>query len=497
MKRIIIIGGGIAGLSAGIFAQMNGFDSVILEKHHTPGGQCTGWDRQNHHIDGCIHWLVGTKEGTPLHTLWRQVGALDGVSIHHPDTFMTMEHPEGTVHFHRDLQLLQSSWLALSPEDRKPIQAFCDALKALHRFEIPTGKPLDLMRFSEKLRHFLSIREAALIMHRYGKTSIRGFAEKFQHPALRDALRSLLPDHYSASSILFGLGAFTKGQSSIPMGGSRALSLRMAERYRALGGTLHTGKTVERLNIQGNRVVSAQCAQGERFSGDSFVAACDAHFLFKTLLAGSYDDPAFESRFSNPDAYPLASNIYVALGYGGSVGDQPRTLSFPIRPFPIHGRPIERLQLTHYSYEPDFAPPGHTVLTCAINQFQEDLDAWMALDKDSERYKEEKRWIADAVRAAVETRFPEMRGKLKVLDVATPNTYRRYCNAYRGAFMAFLPTTAGKELLHNGRISGLENLHLSGQWLQPPGGLPVALLTGKDTIQRLCREEGRPFVQEG
>lgn len=31
MKKIVIIGGGIAGLSAGIFAQKNGFDSIIVE----------------------------------------------------------------------------------------------------------------------------------------------------------------------------------------------------------------------------------------------------------------------------------------------------------------------------------------------------------------------------------------------------------------------------------------------------------------------------------
>jgi phytoene desaturase len=69
MKKIVIIGGGIAGLSAGIFAQKNGFESTILEKHHTTGGECTGWDRRGYHIDGCIHWLVGTKEGTPIREL--------------------------------------------------------------------------------------------------------------------------------------------------------------------------------------------------------------------------------------------------------------------------------------------------------------------------------------------------------------------------------------------------------------------------------------------
>jgi len=35
MKKIVIIGGGVAGLSAGIFAQKNGFESTILEKHYS------------------------------------------------------------------------------------------------------------------------------------------------------------------------------------------------------------------------------------------------------------------------------------------------------------------------------------------------------------------------------------------------------------------------------------------------------------------------------
>jgi phytoene dehydrogenase-like protein len=89
----------------------------------------------------------------------------------------------------------------------------------------------------------------------------------------------------------------------------------------------------------------------------------------------------------------------------------------------------------------------------------------------------------------METRFPEMAGKLKLLDVASPQTYERYCNAYRGAFMAFWPTLKGKQLAHSGQIRGLDNFVLSGQWLQPPGGLPIALITGKDTIMRLCRKE--------
>lgn len=45
-KKIVIIGGGIAGLSAGIYSAMNGFDTQIIEMHTIAGGQCTAWERK-------------------------------------------------------------------------------------------------------------------------------------------------------------------------------------------------------------------------------------------------------------------------------------------------------------------------------------------------------------------------------------------------------------------------------------------------------------------
>ena len=62
-KSIIIIGAGIAGLSAGCYGQMNGYRTRIFEMHTTPGGLCTTWKRTGYKIDGCIHWLVGSWPG--------------------------------------------------------------------------------------------------------------------------------------------------------------------------------------------------------------------------------------------------------------------------------------------------------------------------------------------------------------------------------------------------------------------------------------------------
>ncbi|UCE39371.1 MAG: NAD(P)/FAD-dependent oxidoreductase [Thermoplasmata archaeon] len=60
-KSIIIIGAGIAGLSAGCYARMNGYQSHIFEHHTRPGGVAATWKRKDYIIDGGIHWLMGNK----------------------------------------------------------------------------------------------------------------------------------------------------------------------------------------------------------------------------------------------------------------------------------------------------------------------------------------------------------------------------------------------------------------------------------------------------
>jgi phytoene dehydrogenase-like protein len=491
LNKIVIIGGGISGLSVGIFAQKNGFESIILEKHHTLGGECTGWDRQGYHIDGCIHWLVGTKKGTPIHDLWTTVGALDGVEIYDPESFLAFEHDDVTVHLYRDLDRLKSSWLELSPQDEDSINNFCKTIEQLHSYEIPVGKPEDLMGFMEKVKFMVSMKDAGEVMQKYGKISLTEYAKTFKHPALRETLNSFLPEGYSASSIFFALAAFTKGQASIPYGGSKKLALRMVERYLTLGGVVEASCEAVELNIDRNRARRVICNNGKAFEADYFIAACDAQVLYEQLLKGEYPDPEFQKRYNNPTDYPLASEIRIALGYEGKMDGIPRTLRFPVVPLKINGKMICYLTTTHYSYEPEFAPEGNTLITVSINQFDTDYNAWNALAKDSTAYHREKTRIGEEIIGAIETRFPQMKGKLNLLDVATPKTFERYCNAYRGAFMPFLPTVEGKMMAHTGRIKGLENVFLSGQWLQPPGGLPVALITGKDTIMRLCKMKNK------
>ncbi len=491
---IVIIGGGVAGLAAGIFGQANGFQTTIVEKHTLLGGECTGWDRKGYHIDGCIHWLVGTKEGTPMNDLWKSVGALDGVEIHHPETFLTYEHETGTVPIHRDLDRLREAWLDLSPADADAIEEFVATIRQMGAFEMEADKPMDLMSIPEKLRYMASMKDAAAVLKRYGKVGLAEYAERFSHPAIRAMFATFAPGDYATAFLFFGLATFAEGQSSIPIGGSKGVADRMVDRYLALGGTVETGCEVTGVAIDGKHVTHVTAADGRSFAADHFIAACDAHFVFERLLGGRYRDRTFEKRFGAPETYPLASNTYIGLGLAAEVGDMPRTVRFDCAPIELGREAITQITLNHYAYEPEFAPEGCTAMTVALNHFGDGVDHWFALAGDRAAYRAEKERVGEAVRAAIETQFPEFFGKLTVLDVATPATYARYCNAHRGSFMAFFPTIGSKMMAHTGRVKGLENFVLSGQWLQPPGGLPIAVVSGKDSIQRLCRRLRRPFA---
>ena len=94
-----------------------------------------------------------------------------------------------------------------------------------------------------------------------------------------------MPDgDFSAISILFPLGTFTGNQSSIPYGGSKAMALRMADKYVSLGGSIETSCEVTDLTIERKQVKNVKNRDGSSFTGDHFIAACDARVLHERLL---------------------------------------------------------------------------------------------------------------------------------------------------------------------------------------------------------------------
>ena len=144
-KKITIIGGGVAGLSAGIYAAMNGFDTEIIEMHTTAGGQCTAWDRKKYRFDYCLHWLLGTSKGA-FNDIWKETNVLndDTEIINHDIHSRIYDKDRNEFIIYSDIDRWEEYLVDIAPEDAKVIKRMCNDMRKSGLLE-PLALPPELV----------------------------------------------------------------------------------------------------------------------------------------------------------------------------------------------------------------------------------------------------------------------------------------------------------------------------------------------------------------
>ena len=496
MKKVVIIGGGVAGMTAGIYLQKAGFTTEIYEKNAVPGGQCMGWKREGYMIDNCIHWLTGSRTGSGLHELWKEVGALgEGVELYEKEKFFTAELDEESVTFWRDKERTRKELVTISPEDAEEINKLMDMVALAESMQVPVEKPFDKMNPIEFMKLGMSMKDMGKVMKLYSGMDIEELAERFKHPLIRRAIVDYMPPGYQAYAFIVSYATVTGGNGDIPKGGSLAMALRMAKRYQELGGKLHLNTPVEKVLINGKKaegillMADAGKSEQKRIEADYVICATDLNHTFTQLVDDSYMPKALRAQFEKREAYPVSSGFHVAFAVEDTVEEIKETNIFSCRPLTVGVTTADRMSINNYSYEPSFAPAECTVLQSQFIQTEEDYAYWMELAKDKEAYRKKKEELSAEALARVLEQFPELKGKIRILDAWTPATYDRYCNAYRGAYMSFVITKGAKNVTVPGCLKDLKNLFIASQWQMGPGGLPTAAAMGKFAAYRVAEAE--------
>ncbi len=486
MKKVVIIGGGIAGMTAGIYLQKAGFSTEIFEKNAVPGGQCMGWKREGYMIDNCIHWLTGTRPGSGLHELWKEVGALgEDVEVYEKEKFFSAELDGQVLTLWRDKDRTRRELLALSPEDAEEINKLMDMVALAESMQVPVEKPFDKMNPIEFMKMGMSMADMGKVMKAYGGMDIGELAARFKHPLIRRAIIDYMPPGYQAYAFLVSYATVTGGNGDIPRGGSLEMSLRMAKRYHELSGKLHLNTPVEKVLVKGKKAEGILLESGQMVKADYVICAGDAWHTFSKLLDKRYMPKDLKTMFEARQMYPVVSGFHVAFAVDGLLEEAKETIFFDCKEFTIGTSVAKRMSINNYSYEPSFAPEGKTILQSQFIQTEEDYAYWMKLAQNQEAYKQKKTELSEEALLRLLERFPQLAGKVKILDVWTPATYDRYCNAYHGAYMSFIITKNAKNKTVAGKIKGLSNVFLAGQWLMGPGGLPTAAAMGKFAAYRV------------
>lgn len=460
-QKIVIIGAGVAGLSAGCYAQMNGYDAEIVEMHSISGGLCTGWRRKGYTFDGCIHFLTGTNQKSWLHGFWQAVGALGETEIVDPQTYMQVEGPSGRkLTLFCDLEKLQSHMLSISPEDSGLIQEFIEAVRTYST----AGNP-----------------------GRLGAIGMTEFAREFKSQVLRASLSVFRDTQFFLST----MAAYSRRDAGWPIGGSLALIRGMEKRFLELGGRIRLNAKVDEVMAENGRATGVRLADGTVISADRVLSAADGHETIYGILHGKYICEQIDKLYTRGKAYP--TSVQVSLGIGCDLSGEPGYLHLTLdEPIEAAGDRKSSILIKHYCHDKTLCPAGKSVVTVLLSS---NYEYWEKLGRGSAAYKGEKEKIISAITAVLERRFPAAKGKIEVADVATPLTYERYTGAWNGAYMGWMSTPEAPAANIPTTLPGLAGFYMTGQWTYPRGGLPTALMTARGTLMRICAEDGKTFAE--
>ena len=484
MAKILIVGGGVSGLSAGIYAQLHGHRAIICEKHDIPGGNLTGWQREGYHIDNCIHWLTGTNPATKTYGRWEVLGALGRVEVYQGDTLYTCEHEGVRLSLHRDLARTEADMLSLSPGDEKEIRSLIRAVRLMQGLCGIRGAQHDR---KNSLPQKVTLCPALL---KYYKLTTGQLSERFSHPLLKAFMGSFMGKDFGALALLFVFAHFCGDNGGLPQGGSLAMAQRMAARFQALGGELRLKKEVTRIHCEDGYATGVTFSDGTTEEADYLVLTSDPAAIFPKLLEHpmprqllkAYRHPQM-SRFSSFQC-AFACDLPEAPFRGDFILSPPRGMTPELS--------MPQVVLREFSHEKSFSPPGKSLIQALIFCNEEEAKSFIRLrEQDKSAYDDRKAAISEEIRRLITLRFPQTEDKLTCIDSWTPATYRRYTNAQMGSYMSFILPAKTLPVRMSPRVKGIKNLLLATQWQQAPGGLPIAAEGGRRAVMAINKLEAK------
>ena len=470
MKKCVIIGSGLGGLTCGCIMAQNNYDVTVLEQSPQVGGCLQCFKRGDAVFNTGMHYIGSADDGQILNTILRYLGVDSGIPLSRLDTsgYDVVSFGGEHYNFANGRENFIDSLVQHFPESKEELNRYFDIVQQVA---------------SSSAIHSLNRNADINVNAKYQIKSVNEVIESVVHnPLLQKVLTGNLPlyagerDKTPFSTHALISDCYNQSAYRI-VGGSNKVAEALATALRNYGGRVLTNSKVSQIECESGQARAVITDQGHRFPADivisgihpvSTVQLIDRKLIkypLKQRLRNAHNTvSAFTVylKFRENAVRYMNHNLYIYRGDNTWNCEQYDLETWP-----------KFILYMHFCDSPDqeFARTGEIITYMKYDEVKQWVDT--SRGKRGDEYEEFKRMKAEIIIDALEKEVPGIRNCIERYYTASPLTYNDYTGTPEGSMYGLAKdiTAPGK-----GYIScrtSIPNLLLTGQSITCNGMLGV------------------------
>jgi prolycopene isomerase len=493
----VIIGGGIAGLSAAAHLAKAGKEVIVFEQHDKPGGYYTSFTRQGIIFDITAHWTVAHED---VNRMLAHLGARPIDFVHHPNIgqYNGPGVKNGILLVNdreRFVRSIIANYPSVKPESIDRLIEL--SLKVEEEIRSVKMKSPELSSLLECTRMMAQLPFKFKTFLKYARMPGEQFLQATfpgdELKGLRSALYMLAPiKDFSAIGMLLYIGFALRGRAYVPRGEALRAAEAFAQAASANGAEIRYGERVRHIGVAQGRVSGVTLESGESVEAIAVLSAADIRQTFYQLLDPARVPSSYRKSLENT---PVSGTFVIVslvtdsapAAFGVQAIDTFYTDTADIAEMLAPDDPEHSMISVQF---PEFHEPGredrHHGMQLVAPASYEYKGRWAtaAGQASGEAYQQLKEDFAARLIARAERYLPGLSGHILDEDIAIPITLQRYTLNDRGSPVGWSYTSTQR---WKQRVPFLPGLYLAGHWVGPSGIFNVAQ-SGKNAAELIVRD---------
>ncbi len=488
MKKIIIIGSGIGGLTAGNLLAQQGHQVKIFESHNAPGGYIAGFRRKGFYFES---GTLSFESSNMIFKVMERIGVRDKIEFVEQKSRWMSRDFDGTPDTYDDFKNI---FFSAYPDEKEKLEKYFKEVDKMVRAFQPF--------MTEKKKWFDTIIGGYNLFRayrKYGNQPISDFTNQFfpKDTTLNRFFTNIgYPD--MATWILGGAVVTLFYDYWTVKNGMQSWADILADQFRKNSGKLILKTQVNKILTKNGTAIGVSC-DDEIYEADCVISACDYKQTFLKLL----DSPSLvPSKLLDKIRDTAVSEGFFTVYLGLDLSNDqlksylkvPHVMYFDDQPgLDIHDSEdenyFEKASLMLYSpslINPDLAPEGKSSLMLQVVVPYHWIDNWGAGDR--QQYKKLKEQTKNVLIKKAAVIIPNIKETIEFSDAATPLTYQRYTQNTDGATSAWSwnPNKKFHKSFNRTYVeTPVKNLLIGSCWANQIGGVPGAVSAAYQCVKKI------------